>query len=65
MQWYLNFHKSYDIESISSGPPFLKSCVLLHTNVFTGQSPTFPTIKPMKIYTFKILLLRLPIYTQI
>ena len=46
----------FAIESISSGPPFLKSCVtLVHITVFAGQSPTFPTIKPIKIYTFRIL----------
>ena len=45
----------FAIVSISSGPPFLKSCVaLLHLNVFAGQSPTFPTIMPIKIYTFRI-----------
>ena len=47
---------SVAIVSISSGPPFLKSCVtLLHSSVFAGQSPTFPNIKPIKIYTFRIL----------
>ena len=46
----------FAFESISSGPPFLKSCVtLVHANVFAGQSPTFPAIKPIKIYTFRIL----------
>ena len=42
--------------SISIGPPFLKSCVTpLHSNVFAGQSLILPTIKPIKIYTFRIL----------
>ena len=46
----------FAIESISNGPPFLKSCVtLVHTNVFAGQGPTFATIKPIKTYTFRIL----------
>ena len=37
-------------------PPFLKSYfTLLHANVFTSQTPTFPTIKPIKIYTFRTL----------
>ena len=46
----------FAIVRISSGPPFLKSCVtLLHSNVFAGQSPTLPTIKPIKIYTIRIL----------
>ena len=44
------------VVSVSSGPPFLKSCVtLLHSNVFAGQNPTLPTIKPIKIYTIRIL----------
>ena len=37
---------SFAIESISSGPSFLKSC----RNVFAGQSRAFPTINPIKIY---------------
>ena len=46
----------FGIESIPRGPPFPKACVtLVHTNVFAGQRPTFPTIKPIKIYTFRIL----------
>ena len=46
---------SFAIVGISSGPPFLKSSVtLLRLNVFAGQSPTFPTIKPIRIYTFRI-----------
>ena len=46
----------FAIVRISSGPPFLKTCVtLLHSNVFAGQSPTLPTIKPIKIYTIRIL----------
>ena len=46
----------FAIVSISSGPPFLNSRVtLLHSNVFAGQSSTFPTIKPIKIYTSRIL----------
>ena len=37
-------------------PPFLKSYfTLLHANVFASQTPTFPTIKPIKIYTFRTL----------
>ena len=45
----------FAIESIPSGPPFLKSCdTFVNTNVFAGQSPTFPTNKPIKIYTFRI-----------
>ena len=28
---------------------------LLHSNVFAGQSPTLATIKPIKIYPFRIL----------
>ena len=44
----------FAIESIPRGPPFPKVCVtLVHTNVFAGQRPTFPTIKPIKIYTFR------------
>ena len=44
------------VVSISIGPPFLKSCVTpLHSNVFAGQSLILPTIKPIKIYTFRIL----------
>lgn len=40
---------SFAIESILSDPPFLKSRVtLLHRNVSARQSPTFPTIKPIK-----------------
>ena len=55
MQQYLIFFISFAIVSISSGPPFLKSCVtLLLSNVFAGQSPTFPTIMPIKIYSFRI-----------
>ena len=55
MQQYLNFYISFAIVDISSGPPFLKSSVtLLRLNVFAGQSPTFPTIKPIRIYTFRI-----------
>ena len=47
--------QNFAIVSISSGPPFLKSCfTLLLSNVFGGQSPTFPTIMPIKIYTFRI-----------
>ena len=45
----------FAIVSISSGPLFLKSCfTLLHSNVFDGQSPTFLTIMPSKIYTYRI-----------
>ena len=37
-------------------PPLLKSYfTLLHANVFASQTPTFPTIKPIKIYTFRTL----------
>ena len=44
------------VVSISIGPPFLKSCVTpLHSNVFAGQSLILPTIKPIQIYTFRIL----------
>ena len=32
-----------------------KLVFLLHTNVFAGEGPTFPAIKPIKIYTFRIL----------
>ena len=40
----------FAIASISSGSPFLKSCVtLLYSNVLAGQSPTLSTIKPIKI----------------
>ena len=40
---------SFAIDSILSDPPSLKSRVtLLHTNVSARQSPTFPTIKPIK-----------------
>ena len=40
---------SFTIGSISTGPPFRKSCVtLLHMNVFTGQTQTYPTIRPIK-----------------
>ena len=28
---------------------------LLHTNVFAGEGPTFSAVKPIKIYTFRIL----------
>ena len=46
----------FAIVSIWSGPPFVNSCVNLpHSNVFAGQSSTFPTIKPIKIHTFRIL----------
>ena len=46
---------SFAIVSISSGPLFLKYCFnLLHSNVFAGQSPTFPTIMPSKIDTYRI-----------
>ena len=30
-------------------------CYFPPLNVFAGQSPTFPNIKPIKIYTFRIL----------
>ena len=44
------------VVSISIGPPFLKSCVTpLRSSVFAGQSLILPTIKPIKIYTFRIL----------
>ena len=44
------------VVSISIGRAFLKSCVtLLHSNVFSDHSPTLPTIKPIKIYPFRIL----------
>ena len=41
-------------------PPFLKSCfTLLRANVFAKQqlkqSPTFPTIEPIKFYTFRLI----------
>ena len=31
----------------------LQAVTLLHTNFFTGQRPTFPTNKPIKICTFR------------
>ena len=59
MQQYLNFYqfcycKHFKWPSISH-----RSCVTLrHSNVFAGQSPTFPTILPIKtcLYLQNILL---------
>ena len=34
---------------------WLQMSVFFHSNVFAGQSPTFPNIKPIKIYTFRML----------
>ena len=31
-------------------PPCKQALIVLHTNVFAGQGPTFLTIKPIKIY---------------
>ena len=49
--FFIHFRNGKIVQlSISSDPPFLKSCVtLLHSNVFAGQSPTLSTIKPIKI----------------
>ena len=65
--WMINYENwcngtlifiSFAIVSISSGPPFLKSCVtFLHSNIFAGQSSIIISnhFKPIKIYTFRIL----------